>query len=155
MFADLSPKIRLVDDVVLVETAATLRFRRSTAGEGLTLVPTMFTRGASPPISPEEPPLIMYGARGLGTLWEAETGNSSAGALDNLLGGVRARLLALLEWPASSTEVAVRLGVTTSAVNQHLRAMRDAGLLTSARHGRSVLYLRSELGDRLVSAAAG
>ncbi|HEX5089801.1 MAG TPA: DUF5937 family protein [Nocardioides sp.] len=155
MFADLSPKIRLVDDVVLVETVATLRFRRSTAGEGLTLVPTMFTRGASPPISPEEPPLIMYGARGLGTLWEAEPGAASAGSLENLVGRVRARLLALLESPASSTELAVRLGVTVSAVNQHLRALRAAGLLTSARHGRSVLYLRSELGDRLVSAAAG
>jgi hypothetical protein len=32
-----------------------------------------------------------------------------------------------------------------------LRALRDAGLLTSARHGRSVLYLRSELGDALIA----
>ena len=66
---------------------------------------------------------------------------------------VRARLLTVLESPASSTELAIRLGVTTSAVNQHLRAMRDAGLLSAARHGRSVLYLRSELGDHLVAAA--
>jgi len=60
----------------------------------------------------------------------------------------------VLESPASSTELAVRLGVTTSAVNQHLRTLRAGGLLTSARHGRSVLYLRSELGDRLVSAGS-
>jgi len=154
MFADLSPKIRLVDDVVRVQTTSDIWFRRATVGEGLTLVPTLFTSNASAPISPQEPPLIMYVARGVGTLWEADRSSGSSAALVDLLGAVRARLLALLESPASSTELAVRLGVTTSAVNQHLRAMRDAGLLTSARHGRSVLYLRSELGDRLVSAAA-
>jgi hypothetical protein len=36
-------------------------------------------------------------------------------------------------------------------VNQNLRAMRAAGLLTSARHGRSVLYYRSDLGSHLLS----
>ena len=154
MFAGLSPRIHLVDDVVSVELNSDLWFRRSTAGEGLTLAPTLFTRNPSPPISPDEPPLIMYLARGVGTLWETDRPGSGGGALDGLLGAGRARLLDLLESPASSTELAVRLGVTTSAVNQHLRAMRDTGLLTSARHGRSVLYLRSELGDRLVSAAA-
>jgi DNA-binding transcriptional ArsR family regulator len=44
--------------------------------------------------------------------------------------------------------------VTPTAVNQHLRAMRSAGLLTTARRGRSVLYLRSDLGDRLVAPSA-
>lgn len=150
MFADLSPRIRLVDDVVRVEMTSKVGFRRSTAGEGLTLAPSLFTRNATAPISPDEPPLILYGARGVGTLWEAEPAGERD-ALADLLGAVRARLLGLLESPASSTELAVRLGVTTSAVNQHLRALRDGGLLTSARHGRSVLYLRSELGDRLVT----
>ena len=68
----------------------------------------------------------MYGARGVGTLWEPEP-PGSRDALADLLGAVRARLLGLLESPASSTELAVRLGVTTSAVNQHLRALRDGG----------------------------
>jgi DNA-binding transcriptional ArsR family regulator len=36
-------------------------------------------------------------------------------------------------------------------VNQHLRALRDGGLLTSARYGRSVLYRRSALGDAFLS----
>jgi DNA-binding transcriptional ArsR family regulator len=59
-------------------------------------------------------------------------------------------LLRLLETPTSSTELAVRLDVTPSAVNQHLRALRAAGLLISARHGRSILYHRSDLGDRVL-----
>ena len=46
-------------------------------------------------------------------------------------------------------------GVTASAVNQHLRVLRDAGLLISTRYGRSVLYLRSELGSALLESRAG
>jgi DNA-binding transcriptional ArsR family regulator len=153
MFADLSPRIRLVDDVVRVEMTSKVGFRRTTAGEGLTLAPTLFTRNATAPISADEPPLILYGARGAGTLWESDR-PTAPHALASLLGGPRARLLTALDSPASSTELAIRLGVTTSAVNQHLRAMRDAGLLSSARHGRSMLYLRSGLGDELVRAAA-
>jgi DNA-binding transcriptional ArsR family regulator len=150
MFADLSPRIRLVDDVVHVEMTSKVSYRRSTAGEGLTLAPTLFTRNATAPISADEAPLIMYGARGAGTLWQSEQADGPD-ALVGLIGAARTRLLALLESPASTTELAVRLGVTPTAVNQHLRALRAAGLLTSARHGRSVLYLRSELGDALVN----
>ncbi|WP_343960778.1 ArsR/SmtB family transcription factor [Pseudonocardia alaniniphila] len=31
--------------------------------------------------------------------------------------------------------------MTPSAVSQHLRVLRDAGLFTGERHGRAVLYL--------------
>ncbi|HEY0950319.1 ArsR/SmtB family transcription factor [Nocardioides sp.] len=154
MFADLSPRIRLVDDVVVIEMTTKVGYRRTTAGEGLTLAPTFFTRNVTAPISPDEPPLIMYAARGAGSLWETDR-PVTPDALVGVLGAVRTRLLVLLEAPASTTELAVRLGVTAPAVNQHLRALRDAGLLTSARHGRSVLYLRSELGDRLVEVSRG
>ncbi|MFC9918528.1 ArsR/SmtB family transcription factor [Agromyces binzhouensis] len=120
-------------------------------GTGLTLVPTMFTRRASAPVG-DGPPMLMYPARGQGALWEAERVANPA-ALAGILGDTRASLLAALGDPASSTELGVRFGVTPSAVNQHLRALRDAGLLSSARHGRSVLYLRSELGSALLEGA--
>jgi DNA-binding transcriptional ArsR family regulator len=154
MFAGLSDRVSLAGGVVRVRLGTSAGYRRPTTGEGLTLVPTLFTRGATAPISPDEPPMIMYGARGAGTLWQVELRRSPA-VLASLLGPVRAGLLTALAAPASSTELAGRLGVTTSAVNQHLRALRDGGLLTSARHGRSVLYLRSELGDALVAGGAG
>ncbi|WP_370618155.1 ArsR/SmtB family transcription factor [Mumia sp. Pv 4-285] len=150
MFGGLSDRITLENDVVRVRLNTARRSRLPTRGAGLTLVPSLFTRGASVPISEDEPPMIMYGVRGVGTLWQAEPRRSPA-VLVNLLGAARAGLLTALSTPASSTELAGRLGVTTPAVNQHLRAMRDAGLLTSARQGRSVLYLRSELGDALVA----
>ncbi len=74
------------------------------------------------------PPLIMYPARGQGALWEAEQVANPA-ALAAILGETRASLLSALGDPASSTELGVRFGVTASAVNQHLRVLRDAGLL--------------------------
>ncbi len=72
-------------------------------------------------------------------------------ALVALIGPPRARLLTLLREPASTTELARRLGVSASAVSQHLRgaARRPAGQ-PARRAGRSVLYLRSELADALV-----
>ena len=152
MLAGLAGRISLVGDVVEVRLRSNVHYTRPTTG-GLTLVPSMWTSSASAPISPEEAPLIIYLARGSGTLWEPQP-LPAAGALVELLGTQRAGLLAQLATPASSTELAVRLGITASAVNQHLRALRAAGLLVSARHGRSVLYRRSELADRLLTAAA-
>src|SRR5438874_2743308 len=152
MFADIDPHVRLEGTVAYVRLRSDLSYHTSTAGSGLTLVPSLFSRRASTPISPDEPPYIMYPARGLATLWETET-STPDNALVGLIGRVRARLMGLLETPTSSTELAVRLDVTPTAVNQHLRALRAAGLLISARHGRSVLYRRSDLGDRLVRGA--
>ncbi|MBG0568194.1 ArsR/SmtB family transcription factor [Actinoplanes aureus] len=148
MFAGLSERVSMTGGVVEVRVRTDVHYTRSATG-GVTLVPSMWTQGASTPISPEEPPMIMYRARGSGTLWETEP-LPAPGALAGLLGAQRAGLLTRLGAPASSTELAVRLGVTTTAVNQHLRALRAAGLLVSARHGRSVLYRRTELADRLL-----
>lgn len=119
-------------------------------GAGLTLVPTMFTTRASAPVDPDEPPSMFYPARGQGAMWEAERVQNPA-ALAAIVGEVRARLLIALAEPASSTELGVRFGVSTSAVNQHLRVLRDAGLLTATRYGHSMLYLRSELGSALLA----
>lgn len=119
-------------------------------GAGLTLVPTMFTTRASAPADPDEPPSMFYPARGQGAMWEAERVQNPA-ALAAIVGEVRARLLIALAEPASSTELGVRFGVSTSAVNQHLRVLRDAGLLTATRYGHSMLYLRSELGSALLA----
>jgi DNA-binding transcriptional ArsR family regulator len=152
MFAGLSPGVALRDNVVEVRLRSKVDYDSQTSG-GLTLVPTMWTGQASAPISPEQPAMIMYPARGTGTLWESESMPAPA-ALSSLLGTPRATLLARLGTPASSTELATRLGVTASAVNQHLRVLRDCGLLVSARHGRSVLYRRSDLGDQLVEPPA-
>ncbi len=119
---------------------------------GLTLMPTLFNRMASVPMRDDEPPVIMYNARGQAALWVPEQRPvSSQDALAAVVGPVRAHLLATLVEPASSTELAGRLGVTTSAVNQQLRALHRVGLVRREQHGRSVLYLRSDLGTALAA----
>lgn len=149
MFAGLAETVSFTDGVVNVRLHTHVGYTRSTAGDGLTLAPTMFTRNTSAPISADEPPFVMYGVRGLGTLWEANR-TPVPQAISGLIGAVRASLLGQLTTPASSTELAARAGVTPAAINQHLRALQAAGLLVSSRHGRSVLYRRSDLGDRLL-----
>ncbi|WP_127792341.1 DUF5937 family protein [Agromyces sp. LHK192] len=151
MLNTLSPTVSYADGSVDVRLRSKLDRRRPVGGEGLMLVPTMFTINASTPVG-DAPPMILYPARGQGALWEAER-PPAADAVVAVLGQTRATLVTALAEPASSTELAVRFGVTASAVNQHLRVLRDAGLLTATRYGRSVLYLRSDLGTALLGGA--
>ncbi|SFE01850.1 Helix-turn-helix domain-containing protein [Actinopolyspora alba] len=85
----------------------------------------------------------------MATLWSTEPPVDTA-VLAPLLGAPRARLLALLDEPTPTVELARRLGVTASAVSQHLRVLYDSGLLIRIRDGRHVLYRRSSIGDRLL-----
>ncbi len=118
------------------------------SGQGLLLVPSAFAHKPAPPVSPREPPRIVYPCRGVATLWETPPA-ADATAVVSLLGASRARLPALLAEPLTTAELARRLRVTPSAVSQHLRVLHATGLVNRARDGRHVLYRRSELGDRL------
>jgi DNA-binding transcriptional ArsR family regulator len=148
LFADLDSRVRWADGVLYVDLLPDRHHVIEIDGRGLPLVPSLFCRGAISYISADEPPLITYPARGRATVWEPADAATDA-ALAELLGLPRARLLTLLDRPASTTELAHRLAVSPSAVSQHLRVLRAAGLLAKARSGRSVLYLRSPLGDQL------
>jgi DNA-binding transcriptional ArsR family regulator len=85
------------------------------------------------------------------TLWEQETAVTPEG-LAGVLGRTRAALLADLAAPRSTTELARRHGITPGGTSQHLGALRRAGLVTGRRDGRSVLYVRTPLGDGLAGA---
>ncbi|QAY72123.1 ArsR family transcriptional regulator [Agromyces protaetiae] len=152
MLNGLASTVDYADGVVSIRLRDPSDRTKAIGGSGLTLVPTMFTTRGSAPVG-DGPPMLMYAARGQGALWETERVANPA-AVAAILGETRARLLAALGDPASSTELGVRFDVTASAVNQHLRALHDAGLLTRTRYGRSVLYLRSELGSALLAGAA-
>ncbi|PRY56286.1 ArsR family transcriptional regulator [Knoellia remsis] len=72
-----------------------------------------------------------------------------ATALAGLIGGNRARLLRLLDAPASTTQLVARSGLTLGSVGNHLTVLRESGLVTRRRSGREVLYWRTPLGDEL------
>ncbi len=128
------------------------RVTKAGSGPGLVLVPSVFARDRVLTRStPPDPPQLAYPARGAGTVWEPQR----AGRLDTLaavLGRSRAVLLAELDSPASTTQLAERAGLTAAGASQHLTAMRDAGLVSAHRAGRSVLYARTATADALVGA---
>ena len=73
----------------------------------------------------------------------------------DLLGRSRAALLARLDLPLSTTQVARDLGLSVAAVSEHLSVLRRSGLVRSRRAGRQVLYQRTALGTDLLGAGAG
>jgi hypothetical protein len=118
-------------------------------GRGLMFLPTFFARGAITSIDDGYPPVISYPARGQATMDGGTLPPPTPRALELLVGAPKARLLALLAEPTSTTELARRLDVTPGAVSQHLAVLASTRLVTRARHGRMVLYARSPLGDAL------
>jgi DNA-binding transcriptional ArsR family regulator len=149
-FGQLDRRIRWSDGVLAVDIIREWHRDVPVAGRGFHLVPSLFVPFPQLPIDANDPPVLTYPARGAALL-PRDPRLTSGGAVEDLLGRPRARVLSLLENPASTTELAQRLGVTPSAVSQHLRVLRATGLLSSARVGRVVLYWRSELGVRIVS----
>jgi Family of unknown function (DUF5937)/Helix-turn-helix domain len=137
-------------------------------GRGLLFVPSVFVwpklaLGVDPPW----PPSLIYPARGVAALWEqpgrARGGGSRGGgsrdggsgggtALDRLLGPSRAAILIALEEPASTTQLVATLGQSLGGIGDHLAVLREAGLISGARSGRSVLYRRTPVGDALAAA---
>jgi DNA-binding transcriptional ArsR family regulator len=143
----------LGDDVHYDEQASVLHFEHLAGpshaldGRGLRLVPNAFeTRWLVLP-----PPhfALVYPARGV----VDSRPRRDRLALKRLLGERRTLLLELLAVPTSTTHLAAVLGASTSGVGDHLAALRDAGLVTSARSGRYVLYRRTPLGDALLGGA--
>jgi DNA-binding transcriptional ArsR family regulator len=120
-------------------------------GRGLLLMPSAFaaTRPAVIDRPPWQPTLV-YPARGIATLWEDAA--PAPDGLARLLGATRAAVLADLAAPRSTTEVARRLTLSPGTTSHHLTALRDAGLVTGRREGRTVLYVRTPLGDELAGA---
>ena len=150
-------------------------------GDGLLLIPCVFIwPGVATYSAHPWPKALIYPARGVAALWETRPvrgggasgldggdgpgGPSAPGTsaspvdlagLGDLIGRSRARILATLDSPASTSQLALGLGLATGAVGDHLAVLHRSGLLTKGRAGRSVLYRRTPLGDALLSGAAG
>jgi len=123
---------------------------RERTGPGLVLVPSAFVVQVLTWSRPPAPPQLAYPARGTGTLW-AHRPVTRAEAISAVLGRSRTLLLAELEAPASTTELARRTGISAAGVSQHLTALRDAGMVSAHRAGRSVLYARTEIAESLLA----
>ncbi|MER7278828.1 helix-turn-helix domain-containing protein [Dactylosporangium sp. NPDC000244] len=119
-------------------------------GGDLVLVPSVFVWPSVLTVFGERAQLA-YPPRGVGALWESR-GDGSGGALGALVGRARARLLAELAVPASTSDLAGRTGLTPGGVSQHLAVLRAAGLVRAHRAGRAVINVRTEAAEVLIEA---
>jgi DNA-binding transcriptional ArsR family regulator len=149
--ADLHEQVRIEDDVLVIDRLADVTC--DLGGRGLLLVPSVFTwphLGAL--IDPPCQPTLVYPARGVGLVWEGQA-STTPGALEELIGRRRAAVLAELDVPRSTTELARRLGLSAPSVSQHLSILRQAAVVRAHRVGRMVLYSRTPSGDALLLGA--
>ena len=130
MLNDLAPTIAYARGRLRAEQVSNPSREEAVAGRGLILYPTMFGPGAVIPFDVGHQPELGYPARGQGL-----------------------RILSLLRGrPRSTSDLAVELAVTPSAVSQHLQLLRRTGLVDCYRVGKQVFYQPSDLGAMLTGA---
>jgi DNA-binding transcriptional ArsR family regulator len=163
LFSDLHPDLRwsqgtlTLDDI---DEPSPSPFLITLGPDGVVLMPSVFNwPQVSLSRATSSQTTLLYPARGAATVWEGLEPPSppsgldrQAGAVEELLGAPRARLLTALRSPATTTALARRLGVTPGAVSQHLAVLHRGGLVDRRRTGRAVLYQASELGLALLRA---
>ncbi|MFE2722877.1 helix-turn-helix domain-containing protein [Kitasatospora sp. NPDC059327] len=148
LFDGLHPKVRWEESRITVTQRRYEIAHRLDGGRGLVLVPAVFVWPGMVWQAEGQPGLV-YPPRGVATLWE-NAGAPVPDGLARVIGRTRARLLAELDAPASTTELAARTGLSAANVSHHLTALREAGLTARHRTGRTVLYLRTDAADLLL-----
>lgn len=128
-------------------------------GRGLVLVPSTFSRFAPQPYFPldrDAPAVLLFPAPldplAAAALWSAR---QDGGALAVVLGRTRAAVLEAVGLDGgphgcTTTELACRLGISPSGASQHATALREAGLLASARHRNTMRHTLTALGVALL-----
>ena len=120
------------------------------AGRGLLLIPAIFTwPKVWPRTDPQWDPALVYPAAGIAEVWAADGRGDDA--LKALIGQRRAQILRELDRPAATLQLAQRMQVSAGGISDHLKVLRQAGLVTSYREGRQVIYTRTAKGDLLRS----
>ncbi|MFJ8442243.1 ArsR family transcriptional regulator [Kitasatospora griseola] len=76
-------------------------------------------------------------------------------SLGRLLGSARAELLAGLDRPRDTVQLATLTGLSPAAVGDHLTILLDARLVSHARSGAAGRYYRTALAEALLSAQPG
>lgn len=150
VFAGLHPEVEFAGDRLLIDKPN--HHGRRAAGAGLLLVPCAFA-WPNLIVLHNEPyqPALTYSPRGVGLVWASQV---HAEPLSDLVGRNRAALLAHLDVPLSTSQLASYLDMSAPAVSQHLGVLRRCRLVTARRSGRWVLYQRTELAVSLLGAAA-
>jgi DNA-binding transcriptional ArsR family regulator len=116
-------------------------------GRGITLIPSYFChRRPITLVNPELPPVLVYPAAA-----DQAAHPAASDALVTLLGRTRARTLAAATTTCSTSELARRLGASVATASRHAAVLHAAGLISSARHGGTVLHTLTRRGATLLA----
>ncbi|MFJ3219475.1 ArsR/SmtB family transcription factor [Kitasatospora sp. NPDC086801] len=120
-----------------------------TAAPGLVLSPNLFLGGmlSLAIASPWQQPLFAYTASDTVLRPPADVDG-----LTSLIGKGKAAALRAIGTGCTTTELAVRLGVSAPAASQHASTLRAAGMITSIRDGQRVVHSLTSLGTGLLTA---
>ena len=147
-FTDLHQTITWDDGTLYVHPTKKEPADVDLAGRGLLLIPSAFTwPDVWPRTDPPWDPALVYPTPGIADLWAPD--GRPDDTLASLLGRRRAQVLLQLDRPASTLELAQRMGIGSASVSEHLAVLRRAGLVMRRREGRRVIYARTATGDDL------
>ncbi|MFG2136470.1 ArsR/SmtB family transcription factor [Streptomyces sp. NPDC048650] len=120
-------------------------------GRGLRLIPSHFCwRRPIALADPDLPPVLVYPVEHSTSWAPAATRACHPQALSTLLGRTRSRVLAALDAPVTTGELARRLRVSAPSASAHVSALREANLAHSRRDGGCVVHALTPLGAALL-----
>ena len=152
--SELHPTVTASEDEVLVHKE--YAWRTYPTGR-LTLTPSVFAWPgvAFAPDFGNGRIVLMYAARGSSRVWDSLGACEPSGALAALLGPTRAAVLAALDEPRTTTNLATQLTLSPATVSMHLTTLRRSSLAAARRDGRCVYYCRTALAETLLAATRG
>ena len=119
-------------------------------GRGLRIVPSFFSRGTVDSLADTSlTPILIFPIDQDGH-WAELTPVGGRGSLAALMGVTRSAVLGAVGPGATTTELARRLGTSLASVSRHTAVLRNAGLITTHRHGAAVVHALTPLGVALL-----
>ena len=125
----------------------------SLGGRGLVLVAAYFGAGTPVVVDPLVGPVVIVHpiVPPVGELaLEDPPRARRPRTLDALMGSTRAAVLQALGDGCTTKELADRVGVSAASASQHATVLREAGLISTQRHGPSVLHVVTALGSAVL-----
>jgi DNA-binding transcriptional ArsR family regulator len=152
VLANLHPELAMDGDRPRIDKPHHCHQSFNLAGAGIVVVPCAF---AWPCLWVDccgvDQPALVYPPRGVARLWDQRSAEP-ADPLVALVGRTRSILLATLDVPRATTQLAGQLDLSPPAVSQHLKILKDSALVTARRRGRMVYYQRTPAATALLEA---
>lgn len=145
ILTDLHPTLRWDGATLTKEAAYDLALD---AAPGLVLTPSVFLPWPAVWKGAPDDVLLGYPARGRGAVWTSPSPVLGAPALSTR----RVTLLADLDTPRSTSELAARHQLSPATVSYHLNRLCSDGLVTRRQDGHSVLYAATDGARSLLTA---